>query len=315
MRGSIMNRRQWLQGALVLSVSLAWGAGKRPVIAVLLKSLRNEFFRVMAEGAKAHQARHAADYELILQGVQEETDVKGQQAMIEQLLARRIDALIIVPADSVTMLPILQKALAAGVLVVNMDNKLDDRALATAQVNIPFVGPSNFNGARAVGEYVARLLPPASKVGLIEGPSGSINAKARSDGYREAMRRANMEIAGIRSGSWEITGGERAALELLEAEPAIKALLCGNDNMAIGAAKAIETKGLRGQVRIAGYDHIPAIRPLITDGRVVASADQYPAKQAEYAIDLVLKALASATAQADLPGIVQTPVQLIKSPK
>lgn len=312
-----MDRRRFLEGALVGTVCLssAWAAGNKPVIAVLLKSLRNEFFRVMADGARAHQARRKGDYELILQGVQEETDVKGQQAQIEQLLARRVDAIVIVPADSVTMLPILLKAVAAGVLVINLDNKLDDRALASAQVNIPFVGPSNFNGARGVGEYIARLLPAGSKVGLIEGPPGSINAKSRSDGYRDAMRRAGLEIAGIRSGFWEIDRGEAAANELLEAEPNLKALLCGNDNMAIGAVHAVDAKGRRGQVLIAGYDHIPAIRPLIAAGSVAATADQYPARQAEYALDLAVKALAAHTPQAELPGIVQTPVQLITGRK
>ncbi|HEY9104251.1 sugar ABC transporter substrate-binding protein [Chitinimonas sp.] len=312
-----MNRRRFLESALAGAVCLspAWATGKKPVIALLLKSMRNEFFRVMADGARAHQARRKDDYELILQGVQEETDVKGQQALIEQLLAKRVDAIVIVPADSVTMLPILLKAISAGVLVINLDNKLDDRALASAQVNIPFVGPSNFNGARGVGDYMARLLPAGSKVGLIEGPPGSINAKARSDGYRDAMRRAGMEIAGIRSGYWEIERGEAAATELLEAEPTLKALLCGNDNMAIGAARAVEAKGRRGQVLIAGYDHIPAIKPLIAVGSVTATADQYPARQAEYALDLAIKALAAHTPQAELPGIVQTPVQLVTGQK
>ncbi|QNM98478.1 substrate-binding domain-containing protein [Chitinimonas koreensis] len=307
-----MNRRQFGQAALCLALpSLPLAAPARPLVGMVLKSMRNEFFVQMADGARAHQRRRQADYELAVAGVQEETDVKGQETIVQQLLARRAGALVVVPADSVAMLPILIRAVAAGTLVINMDNKLDDRALAAAQLNIPFVGPSNFAGARSVGAQVAQGLPPGSRIGLVEGPPGSINAKARSDGFREAIRAAGMEIAGIRSGFWEVAGGEKAARELLEAEPKLRALLCGNDNMAIGAVKAVEAMGLHGKVAIAGYDNIPAIRPYIADGRVVATADQYPAKQAEYALELAIKSLASGARQEDLPGIVPTPVQLV----
>ncbi|MFR9705047.1 substrate-binding domain-containing protein, partial [Aeromonas sanarellii] len=88
-----------------------------------------------------------------------------------------------------------------------MDNKLDDRALVLEGVNIPFVGPSNFAGARSVGEQVAKALPPGSKVGLIEGPPGAINSRARSDGFRAALRAAGMLVAGIRSGYWDTEQG------------------------------------------------------------------------------------------------------------
>jgi ribose transport system substrate-binding protein len=64
-------------------------------------------------------------------------------------------------------------------------------------------------------------------------------------------------------------------------------------------------------VRVAGYDGIAAIRPLIANGTVAASADQYPARQAEYALALTLSALTRHTRQADLPAIVQTPVRLM----
>ena len=309
-----MNRRHFsllaLTTPLIAAAPFTWGA-RKPAVALVLKSMRNQFFLLMADGARHHQAERQADYTLTVEGVQEETDVKGQEAIIRRLTARGLDALVIVPADSVAMLPILLKTMKAGVLVINLDNKLDDRALATAGVNIPFVGPSNFNGARSVGAYIARSLTPGSKVGLVEGPPGSINAKARSDGFRAAMADAGMSVAGIRSGYWEVGRGQTAAAELLQATPGLRALLCGNDNMAIGAAQAVAEAGLKKQVLIGGYDHIPAIQPLIGDGRVAATADQFPAKQAEYALDLALKALRTGTRQSDLPTIVQTPVQLV----
>lgn len=286
----------------------------KPTIGMVLKSVRNEFFIEMAKGAQRYAKAHPDTLTLQLEGIQQEVDVSGQEAIIRTMIAQKVDALIVVPTDSVAMLPVLMEAIRAGILVINMDNKLDDRALVLEGVNIPFVGPSNFVGARSVGEYVAKALPAGSKVGLIEGPPGAINSRARSDGFRAALRAADMVVAGVRSGYWDVAQGKSATIDLLKATPDVKALLCGNDNMAIGAAQALAELGLKGKVLLGGYDNIPGIHSYLSDSSVSATADQYPGKQAQYALDLALKALAQNTPQADLPGIVQTPVALVVHP-
>ncbi|WP_323896519.1 sugar ABC transporter substrate-binding protein [Aeromonas allosaccharophila] len=286
----------------------------KPTIGMVLKSVRNEFFIEMAKGAQRYAKAHPDTLTLQLEGIQQEVDVSGQEAIIRTMIAQKVDALIVVPTDSVAMLPVLIEAIRAGILVINMDNKLDDRALVLEGVNIPFVGPSNFVGARSVGEYVAKALPAGSKVGLIEGPPGAINSRARSDGFRAALRAADMVVAGVRSGYWDVAQGKSATIDLLKATPDVKALLCGNDNMAIGAAQALAELGLKGKVLLGGYDNIPGIHSYLSDGSVAATADQYPGKQAQYALDLALKALAQNTPQADLPGIVQPPVELVVHP-
>lgn len=286
----------------------------KPTVGMVLKSVRNEFFIEMAKGAETYATTHPDALTLQLEGIQQEVDVTGQEAIIRKMIGQKVDALVVVPTDSVAMLPVLMEAIRAGILVINMDNKLDDRALVLEGVNIPFVGPSNFVGARSVGEYVSKKLPAGSKVGLIEGPPGAINSRARSDGFRAALRAADMVVAGVRSGYWDIAQGKSATIDLLKATPDVNALLCSNDNMAIGAAQALAELGLKGKVLIGGYDNIPGIHPYLNDGSVVATADQYPGKQAQYALDLALKALAQKITQADLPGIVQTPVELVTHP-
>ncbi|WP_434626756.1 substrate-binding domain-containing protein [Chromobacterium sp. CV08] len=309
-----MRRRQFLSTAAggLLALPFSFGAARKPTITIALKSLRNQFFTMMIAGADQHRVTHAGEYQLTVEGVQEETDVKGQQAIVQRCLERRDDALIIAPADSSAMIPILLKAIAAGTLVINVDNKLDERALVKANVNIPFVGPSNFNGARGVGDYILRGLKPDSKVGIIEGLPQSINAKARSDGYRESIRRAGMTLAGMRWGYWVSDKGRQAALELLDAAPDLAALLCGNDNMAIGAVEAVAARHRIGKVLIGGYDNISDVAPYLASGRIAATADQHPELQMQYALDLALQSLRNHTRQADIQTIMQTPVDLVK---
>ncbi|WP_440027127.1 substrate-binding domain-containing protein [Chromobacterium amazonense] len=309
-----MRRRQFLLAVLASTGAWRWAAAgnRKFTVTVVVKSLRNQFFTIMLDGARKHHADHAAEYQLRQEGLQSEGDVKAQVAMLQRAIDRRDDALIVAPADSRAVMPLLLKAIAQGMLVVNIDNKLDERVLAHENVNIPFVGPSNFSGARKVGDYVLAALKPGSKVGIIEGLPQAINAKSRSDGFRESIRIAGMELAGMRWGDWETDKGYQAASALLDAVPDLSALLCGNDNMAIGAAKAVAERHKTGKVLIGGYDNIPAAAPYIASGAIYATADQHPALQMQYALDLVLQALSKHVAQAELQSILQTPVELIK---
>jgi ribose transport system substrate-binding protein len=86
----------------------------------------------------------------------------------------------------------------------------------------------------------------------------------------------------------------------------VKALLAGNDNMAIGAVSAVRAAGKAGKVLVVGYDNINAIKPMLKDGRVLATADQYAAKQAVFGIDTALK-ISEHKKQSDLSGVVETP--------
>src|SRR4051812_14520165 len=117
-------------------------AGK-PKIALVMKSLANEFFSTMAEGAKKHQSANAAKYDLVVNGIKTETDLSEQVNLVEQMIAQQVNAIVIAPADSKALATVLKHAKEAGILVVNIDNKLDADVLKQADLKIPFVGPDN----------------------------------------------------------------------------------------------------------------------------------------------------------------------------
>src|SRR6218665_2930601 len=106
------------------SASSTADSGK-PKVALVMKSLANEFFSNMAEGAKKHQESHSGDYELLVSGIKNETDLAEQVNLVEQMVAQGVKAIVIAPADSKALVPSLKRAQQAGVLVINIDNKLD----------------------------------------------------------------------------------------------------------------------------------------------------------------------------------------------
>jgi len=292
-------------GAVVLAgcgnkeVSHSSSAAAKPKIALVMKSLANEFFSTMAEGAKKHQASNAASYDLIVNGIKNETDLAQQVNLVEQMIAQQVNAIVIAPADSKALVTVLKRAKDAGILVINIDNKLDADVLKQAGLTIPFVGPDNRAGARKVGEALAAKLKSGDKVAIIEGITTAFNGQQRRLGFEDAMKAGGMNIASVQSGNWEMEKANAVAAAMLSEHPDLKAILCANDNMALGAVAAIQAAGKTGKVLVVGFDNIAAIKPMIQDGRVVATADQHGDQLAVFGIEAALKILKGEAPPAD----------------
>lgn len=115
--------------ACVFSFSAAQAEPSKPRVALVMKSLANEFFYTMEKGAKEHQKAHSDQYQLITNGIKDERDTAGQIKLMEQMIAAHVDAIVIAPADSKALVPVSKRAIDAGIVVVNIDNPFDAAAL------------------------------------------------------------------------------------------------------------------------------------------------------------------------------------------
>jgi ribose transport system substrate-binding protein len=286
-------------------------AAAKPKVALVMKSLANEFFLTMENGAKDYHKANVDQFDLITNGIKDERDTANQIKIVEQMMVNKVDALIIAPADSKALVPVLKRAVDAGIIVVNIDNKLDDAALKEKGLVVPFVGPDNRAGAKLVGDYLAKQLAKGDRVGILEGVSTTFNAQQRTAGFKDAMAAVGAQVVGVQSGQWEMEKGNAVASAMLREHPDLKALLCGNDNMALGAVAAVKAANKTGKVMVVGYDNIGAIKPMLDDGRVLATADQYAAQQAVFGIQEAVKAVKEKKKQSQLSGAIQTKVDLI----
>jgi ribose transport system substrate-binding protein len=280
---------------------------EKPTIALIMKSLANEFFVTMADGAREHQAAHADQYELIVNGIRNEIDLAQQVALIDQMIASRVDAIVVAPADSKAVVPALARASAAGIVIVNIDNRLDGTVLAEYDLAIPFVGPDNFAGAETVGNYLAERLSAGDPVAILEGVPTAFNSQQRTAGFVKAMQDGGMEIVARQSAQWDQTAAVTVASGILVQHPDLKAMLCANDNMALGAVAAIRQAGKLDQVKVVGFDNISAVRNLVREGTVLATVDQHADLLAVYGIEYALEALGSGKSLDDR----DTPVDLV----
>jgi len=283
------------------------GEAAKPRIAVIIKSLANEFFVTMAAGTRQHHAENSDIYELILNGIKDEAALTEQVALVEQMIALQVDVIVLAPADSKALIPIVRRAAAEGIVVINIDNQLDSALIAEAGINVPFVGPDNREGAKKVGDYLARSLNAGDEVAIIGGISTAFNAQQRQLGFEDAMAAVGAKIISVQDGSWHQAEASTIASALISEYPNLKALLCSNDNMAIGAVAALRQAGKIGQIKVVGFDNITATHELLKNGDLLATADQYGNQLAVYGIEYALQILKDGI----LPDDRKTPVDLI----
>ena len=295
----------------VILVFLPAGCKRRetgkPKVALIMKSLANEFFKTMEEGARAHHKEHSEQYDLTVVGIKDEQDVAKQIDYVESIMAQKVDAIVIAPADSKALVPVCKRAMDAGIIVVNIDNKFDAAVLADKGVKIPFVGPDNRKGARLAGEYLAGRLKPGDKVAIIEGVPNAFNGIQRKLGFEDAMKAAGMNIVSSQSGYWETAKAEPIVSAQITEHADIRAILCANDSMALGAIAAIRAAGKSDDVFVIGFDNITAVQRLLKEGKILCTVDQHADKLALYGIEYALEMLGGK----GTPSDKETPVDLI----
>ncbi len=116
-----------------------------------------------------------------------ETSLEQQATFIEEYMQKGIHAVVITPADSVGIIPVLKRVQLRGIEIVNIDNNIDAQALHKAEMKpVPFIGVDNEYGAYLSANAIAKVVPKGSKAIVIEGIRTAQNANQRKRGaFRE----------------------------------------------------------------------------------------------------------------------------------
>jgi ribose transport system substrate-binding protein len=302
--------------AITFCLLFSWGAfskgqqetSDKPVIGLVMKSLANEFFKTMEEGARKFAAEDGS-FELIPVGMNSETDIDTQLSAMENFITKQVDIIVLAPADSVGLVPFVKKALDAGIVVVNLDVTLNKISLVENGLpeDFLFVGPDNAIGAEIVGDHLGETLGEGAKVIIIEGNPGADNAQQRKEGFMRSVKKYNMDLLVSTTAHWETEEANTVMTNLLTKYPEVQGVMCANDSMALGAAKAIEAAGKIGDIKIVGFDNIGGVQVLIKEGKVLSTIDQFGPEMAANAIKIGLRILGGET----LTGWQKTPVELV----
>lgn len=266
-------------------VSVAPPPASKKEVGLVMKTLTNPFFVEMEKGAR----RAEKDFGLTLKvrTAAQETSIEQQIQLVDDLIADKVAAIVIAPGDSQRLVASLKKAVDAGIHVVNIDNRLDQAAVAQAGMKpIPFVSVDNEAGAFQAGKFLAEGVNTPTKAGILEGLRSADNAQLRARGAsRGLLENSNIKVVASESANWKIDEAYAVTKTMFANHPDIKLLFAANDMMAIGAVKYLQESG-RTQVKVAGYDALSEAITEIKRGALAATIDQQAAEQGYQGIAL-----------------------------
>lgn len=257
---------------------MAAEAKKKLKMTVIVKSMENPFWDRTIEGAK--EAGKDLNIEIEAMAPIKPYNVEEQLRFMDNAITKRHDAIAIAPGDSLGIVPGIEKASKAGLVVTTLSSDAFGGPVTA------YSGSPNFESAYEVGKYLCAQLKEGSKIIILEGTAGNEVAIERKRGFDKAINdsKKNIQVLTSQTAKFSRVEGQRVMENLLQRFSEIDAAFCANDEMALGAVEAIDAVGRLAKIKVCGYDGNDDAKASIRKGRMLVTADQRPDAQGYWGI-------------------------------
>ena len=241
-------------------------------IAVVVSTLNNPWFVVLANTARDEAQRR--NYKVTI--FDSQNDPAKEAAHFENIVASRYAAVLLNATDAEGSAANVRKAQVANIPVFTMDREVNSRAPVSQVLS------DNYAGAVDVGiEFVQALGERGRYVELL-GIVTDNNTWNRSKGFHSVVDRyPQLKMIAQQSAEFDRSKALEVMESILQRDAGIDAVFCGNDAMALGAYQALLGAGLAGKVKVFGFDGSEDALQSIADGKLAATAMQYPKVMAQ----------------------------------
>lgn len=277
-----------LAGVMVMSTALA-GCGNaggessdgedKITIGFSSKTNSDTFVKAIADAAEAAAKEQGA--ELIMADA--EGDVNKQISDCETLIAQQVDALIVIPQDVEGSAPVVSMANEADIPIIICNGDIADENYTA------FVGCTDQESGEILGTWFNENVEHGSGICIIEGPMGQSGQVGRYAGFGEVGMLDNFEVLSCQTANWKRDEAMALAEDWLTTYgDDLKAIVCENDDMAMGALSACKAAG-RTDIVIGGVDGLEDAVQAVKDGELGVSVLQDSAGQGEGAVKVALQ--------------------------
>ncbi len=273
---------------------------KSKLIGVTYMTMNNDFYEIVNEQI-SHRIEAQGDRVVLRDPAM---DASRQQTQIEEMLEMGIDALVLTPVNAASLTDTLRKAKNLGIKIVVVDTELEDPLIADATII-----SDNYGAGQIIGNYHLMNHPNGSKV-VVMTHEEAISGRERVKGFIDTIKKdEKTEIVGELpcEGQYDL-----AMLNLgkfIESGKEFDGVFCLNDFSASGAASALEENDMLGIVELYGVDASPSAKRLISEGKMTASAAQFPTRLGTKAADALYDLLEKNPTERH----VIVPIQLVTS--
>jgi len=229
-----------------------------------------------------------------------------QLPVVDALLAKHPNALLIAPTDVNALKAPIQKFTTANIPVIAVDTTINDTSLLTSQIT-----SNNFQGGQAAADAIAKLAHDKGQVAVDNVQPGVSTTDARQAGFLAEMKKyPHMQVVAKEYNQDSPTTAESQVRNLILAHPGLVGVFGTNLYGAQGAGKAVDAAGKKGKVFVAGYDAEPAETQLLKSGVVNILVMQQPAVEGmdavKYAYDKLTGKTSMIPKKTLVPNVVAT---------
>jgi ribose transport system substrate-binding protein len=261
------------------------GDAKGARIAYMPPATEFPYYIAIGEGIKA-KAKEIG-YKTFMLAPQSGADIEGQMGMIQDVLTQDVDAIILSTHDEKAAAPLVKRAVKKGIAIIIVNSDIADFPTRVHGV----VGYRQRPGTHKIGDYAIKLVDGKAKVGVIEGQPG-YHSTERVGGFVDAIKKEDgMKVVASQPGGWNVEGGNKTAMDMLQAHPDIDMIFAANDYMAIGANKAAKALG-KDDLVILGNDGDTTALEEIYAGEWTATVNTTPFEMGEKVLEVTQECLA-----------------------
>ncbi|MCM5559400.1 D-allose transporter substrate-binding protein [Pleomorphomonas sp. JP5] len=260
--------------------------------AIVLKTLSNPFWVQMKDGIEAKAKELGVEVDIVASPSEE--DFQAQLQLFEDMLNRDYKAFGFAPLSPVNLVNPAAAAYKKGKPLVNIDEKVDMKALEAAGANVEaFVTTDNVKvGEKGAQFIIDQLGAEGGEVAIVEGKAGNASGQARHDGAKAAFEAtSNVKLVASQPADWDRLKALDVATNILQSSPDLKAFYCANDTMALGVMQAVQNAGKAGKVLVVGTDGAPEAREMVAAGRLTATVAQDPAQIGATSLEILVEAV------------------------
>jgi len=287
-----MRNKTWIHCVLMVALLLLSTAGcnrtdatRKHRIVIVTKALDSEFWQTLKSGAEEAARKHP-DVELSVLAPEREINIDQQVSILEDQILKKVSALAVVPGGVAEVTPVLDKAKAAGIPVLIVDNDTPWPG------KLSYIGTDNRVGGKLAGEYIAKILGGRGKVAIVRGILGVSSHDDRVAGFQEAIAQApGIQIVTIQPANSERASALTVMENILTSNPDLNAVFATSDQMALGAMEGVAAQHVGGKVLIVGFDAGKEAVRAVKSGAISAVIAQYPANMGTQAVEAAIKAI------------------------
>lgn len=260
--------------------------------AIVLKTLANPFWVSMKDGIEKEAKKLGVEVDIVASPSEEDT--QAQLQLFEDMLNRDYKGYGFAPLSPVNLVNPAAAAYKKGKPLVNIDEKIDMKALEAAGANVEaFVTTDNVKVGEKGAKFITDKLGAAGgDVAIVEGKAGNASGEARRNGAKAAFEATNgIKLVASQPADWDRLKALDVATNVLQSSPDLKAFYCANDTMALGVMQAVQNAGKAGKVLVVGTDGAPEALEMVKAGRLSATVAQDPAKIGATSLDLLVEAV------------------------